>query len=268
MRTAPASAVPIDAPRFVAVFCRPPTSLLCSSGTDDTVTRRAATPARPRRGRPAAWASHDLWPGALIERRHQDQDAGEQREQPTWTRAGRRVRAHLGDARGGQQQGDGQRQQPNAGATADSPRATERNSGTAKNRPACSRYWKKNAVRPARKRRFSRIAGSTSGSPPRASRRSSHARRPRSTPPARTSQIAADRPSHSGAASFGRTNPHSPGGGCRTRSCRARGPTTRCPPGRASRASGSASAIGGTGRGWRSRRGPHRRRPSATRGRW
>src|SRR5438128_411976 len=38
MSTAPASAVPIDAPRLVNVFCRPPTSPLCSSGTDDTVT--------------------------------------------------------------------------------------------------------------------------------------------------------------------------------------------------------------------------------------
>ena len=36
--TAPASAVPIDAPRLVTVFCSPPTSPLCSSGTDETVT--------------------------------------------------------------------------------------------------------------------------------------------------------------------------------------------------------------------------------------
>ena len=38
IRMEPASAVPIEAPRFVAVFCRPPTSGLCSSGTADTVT--------------------------------------------------------------------------------------------------------------------------------------------------------------------------------------------------------------------------------------
>lgn len=31
--TAPASAVPMDAPRLVMVFCNPPTSPLCSSGT-------------------------------------------------------------------------------------------------------------------------------------------------------------------------------------------------------------------------------------------
>ena len=38
MSTAPASAVPIDAPSWVPVFCRPPTSPLFSSGTDETVT--------------------------------------------------------------------------------------------------------------------------------------------------------------------------------------------------------------------------------------
>src|SRR5262249_16999104 len=36
--TEPASAVPIDAPRFVIVFCTPPTSGLRSSGTAETVT--------------------------------------------------------------------------------------------------------------------------------------------------------------------------------------------------------------------------------------
>ena len=36
--TDPASAVPSDAPRFVAVFCRPPTSGLCASETAETVT--------------------------------------------------------------------------------------------------------------------------------------------------------------------------------------------------------------------------------------
>ena len=38
MSTAPASAVPIEAPSWVPVFWIPPTSPLCSSGTADTVT--------------------------------------------------------------------------------------------------------------------------------------------------------------------------------------------------------------------------------------
>jgi hypothetical protein len=36
-------------------------------------------------------------------------------------------------------------------AIADSPSATDKNNGTAKNRPACRRYWKKNAISPPRR---------------------------------------------------------------------------------------------------------------------
>ena len=38
MSTAPARAVPIEAPSWVPVFWSPPTSPLCSSGTAETVT--------------------------------------------------------------------------------------------------------------------------------------------------------------------------------------------------------------------------------------
>src|SRR5664280_1045241 len=38
INTDPISAVPIEAPRLVAVFCRPPTSAVSSSETADTVT--------------------------------------------------------------------------------------------------------------------------------------------------------------------------------------------------------------------------------------
>ena len=38
IRTVPASAVPMEAPRLVTVFWIPPTSPLCEVGTDDTVT--------------------------------------------------------------------------------------------------------------------------------------------------------------------------------------------------------------------------------------
>lgn len=37
MSTDPISAVPREAPRLVAVFCSPPTSALCESGTAETV---------------------------------------------------------------------------------------------------------------------------------------------------------------------------------------------------------------------------------------
>ena len=46
-------------------------------------------------------------------------------------------------------------------AMADSPSATDKNSGTTKNRPACRRYWKKKETRPPRSNLLSSIAGST-----------------------------------------------------------------------------------------------------------
>ena len=64
---------------------------------------------------------------------------------------------------------------------AESPSATERNSGTAKKSPPCRKYWKKNEVSPPRSTGTRRIAGSTSGSEPRASRRFSHSKKSQST---------------------------------------------------------------------------------------
>ena len=75
---------PSDAPRLVAVFCRPPTSPLCSSGTEETVTapscedeRTDAQPGQQHRHR------DDLGAGPGVEREDQRDDAGEQgRETP------------------------------------------------------------------------------------------------------------------------------------------------------------------------------------------
>ena len=47
IRTAPASAVPMEAPRLVTVFCNPPTSPLCSSGTAETVTAPSCEASAP-----------------------------------------------------------------------------------------------------------------------------------------------------------------------------------------------------------------------------
>ena len=55
--TAPASAVPIEAPRLVTVFCRPPTSPVCSSGTAETVTAPSCDARHRRRDRRAAAAT-------------------------------------------------------------------------------------------------------------------------------------------------------------------------------------------------------------------
>ena len=96
-------------------------------------------------------------------------------------------------------------------ATADRPSATDRNSGTTKKIPACTRNRKKNDVTPSRSWMFRSIFGSISAAWPRAIRRFSHiANRPTTTPPASTSQITGESPSHSGAPGLGRTNPHAP----------------------------------------------------------
>ena len=85
-------------------------------------------------------------------------------------------------------------------ATAERPRATDRNSGTTKKIPACTRNKKKNEVTPSRSWMLCSIFGSISAASPRAMRRFSHiANRPTTTQPASTSQITGESPSHSGA---------------------------------------------------------------------
>ena len=94
---------------------------------------------------------------------------------------------------------------------ADRPSATDRNSGTAKNSPPCTKYCAKNAVRPARSCELRRMPGSTSGCPPRASSRFSHFMKTQiTTPPPRISQIVGDRPSHCGWSGLGTTKPQVP----------------------------------------------------------
>jgi hypothetical protein len=96
-------------------------------------------------------------------------------------------------------------------AIAESPSATDRNRGTAKNRPAWARYWKKNDVRPARRVGFQMRSRSTRGVRPRATTWLSHRTNTfRTTTPAAIIQITGDSRSHSGAPSFGITRPHVP----------------------------------------------------------
>ena len=85
---------------------------------------------------------------------------------------------------------------------AESPSATERNSGTTKKSPAWTRYWKKNIVRPPASCRLRSIAGSTSGSPPRASTAALPAEEePEHEQPAeQTSQITGESPNQDGRA--------------------------------------------------------------------
>ena len=99
------------------MFCRPPTSPLCSSGTEETVTLPSCEASAPiaeagEQHRPG----HDLGPGAGVERGDQDDEAGEQREEAEPDDPARRgVGEDLRDPDGGEEQRDRQRQQAHAG---------------------------------------------------------------------------------------------------------------------------------------------------------
>ena len=117
IRTDPASAVPSDAPRLVAVFWSPPTSGLSSSGTADTLTlpsweaRRADAQAQQQQRH-----RHDLGRGVLVDAGEQHDRAGEhrdQREPHDPARVG--VRAKRGIPTAATQQRHRQRQEADAG---------------------------------------------------------------------------------------------------------------------------------------------------------
>ena len=213
MSTAPASAVPIDAPRLVNVFCRPPTSPLCSSGTDDTVTLPSCDANAPT-PRPASSIGQVTISGpapASSAAIMTTMPANRARNPSRTTRRGEAFGNTFGMPAAARSSVIDSGSSRTPVAMADRPSATERNSGTAKNSPACRRYWKKNAVSPPRSVRFRNIAGSISALSPRASQWFSQARNSRSTtPPASTSQTTGDSPIHSGASGFDCTKPHAP----------------------------------------------------------
>ena len=148
----PASAVPIDAPRFVIVFWTPPTSGLCSSGTAETVTAPSCEASAPMPSPTRSIGTKTIsGPGVGVERRR----AG--RPCPRAARAGRARTTSRGETLGKRRgmpiaatssvSESGSSRTPVS--SADSPRQTERYSGTTKKRPACTRYWKKNIDQPA-----------------------------------------------------------------------------------------------------------------------
>ena len=117
MRIAPASAVPIDAPSWVPVFCRPPTSPLCSSGTADTVTLPSCEAIAPS-PEPTSSSGPVMTsgPALMSSRRDQQDQPGEQQQEsgvdhPSRVGVGQQLR----DTGGEQQQRQRQRQQPHAG---------------------------------------------------------------------------------------------------------------------------------------------------------
>ena len=212
IRIDPASAVPTEAPRLVTAFWTPPTSALCSSGTADTVTdpsweasapmpspisrRGMVTISAPASVSRAAIRITDPASSARIPRRTT------RRGETSGRKRGMRIAAASSVSESGRSQAPV--------LSADRPRATDRYSGTTKNTPICTRYWKKNIVSPPVSCLFSSMTGSTSGSPCRFTRRASQRKKSQiSSRPASMSHTTREIPSQDGASGLGWNQPHS-----------------------------------------------------------
>ena len=241
MSTAPASAVPIDAPRFVTVFCSPPTSPLCSSGTDDDGHAPSCDASAPM-PRPASSIGHVTISGPApgVERGDQHDEPGEQREEAELDDPPRRrVREELRDAGRGEQQRDRQRQQPHAGGDRREP---ERDRQEQRDREEQAGLQE---VLEEERGRGRRAAAGCAASPgrraaraPRRCRRLSHARNSQQHDAAAEDQPdrPATGPSHSGAPGLGCTKPHvARAQDAEDDRARGRAPTARCRRGRAAR---------------------------------
>ena len=179
IRSEPASAVPIEAPRFVIVFWTPPTSGAWSSGTAETVTApscEASAPIpRPIRSMGTKTISGPASASSVPSRTTVPASSAS-RPQRTTSRGdtcGRKRGIPIAAASSVTESGSSR----TPVASADRPRQTERKSGTTKKKPAWTRYWKKNIVRPPVSCLFRSIPGLTSGSLPWASRRVSQVKK-------------------------------------------------------------------------------------------
>src|ERR687897_477787 len=209
----PASAVPSDAPRFVMVFWTPPTTGLSSSGTAETVTAPSCEASAPM-PRPTSSIGTNTTSGpasaSSAPRRTMvpaSSDSSPTRTTSRGERCGRKRGIPIAAASSVTE--SGRSRMPVS--IADKPSATERKSGTTKKKPACTRYWKKNMVKPPVSCRLRSIAVRTSGSSPRDPRRACQRKNSQITnrPPS-TSQNVGEMPAHEGPSALGSIQPHSP----------------------------------------------------------
>ena len=214
MSTAPASAVPIDAPSWVPVFWSPPTSPLFSSGTDETVTApswEAIIPSPDPASSNGQVTISGPTPTSSSDGRS-TRPANSVMNPSRTTRRGDAFGRSLGTptANTSRESDSGSSRTPVS--TAEIPSATDRNSGTVKKIPAWMRNMEEEGHDPAAQlevaqhRRVDQRALAALDPPV-----LPHTNRTSTTPPAKISQITGDSPSHSGASGFGRTNPHVPG---------------------------------------------------------
>ena len=212
--TAPASAVPSDAPRLVIVFCTPPTSQALLVGN-----RRHRDAAELRRQPPDADPDeqhrhrHDLAPASRRSRPRARPGPARSSGKPMRDDpARRRVGPHLRHADRRDQQRERQRQQPDAGL--DRRQAERRPTSTAARRRTARLArgtGRRTAIGHPASCRMRSIDGRSSGSRPLASRRASHQKNVDSTAaPTSSSQITGDRLNHDGRRPVGRIQPHVP----------------------------------------------------------
>ena len=194
------------------MFWTPPTSPVCSSGTEETVTLPSCEASAPI-PRPASNIGqvHDLRPSAHVERATMTTMPANNERNPIWTtRRGDRSETASGHPRR-PAASDGQRQQPHAGRDRRQPERHRQEQRHGEEQASLQEVLEEKRDKPAAQdrvpqhRRINQRGGAAR------QRRFSHHKKTRSTtPPARISQITGDNPSHSGAPALGWTKPHVP----------------------------------------------------------
>ena len=152
MRIAPASAVPIDAPSWVPVFCTPPTSPLCSSGTAETVTLPSCEAIAPSPDPMSSSGPVMISGPAPMSSRltSRTRPANSSRKPALTTRRGLASGKSFGTPAANSSSVSDIGSSRTPVSIADSPSATDRNSGTTKNVPACTRNMNRNESTPER----------------------------------------------------------------------------------------------------------------------
>ena len=213
MSTAPASAVPNEAPRFIEVFWSPPTSALRDSSTAETVTAPSwdAMVPMPRPRSSIGIATTPALAVGLIPKISTRVPASikvrPMRTSSFGEPVGKRRGTSMADRRRASESGTSL----TPVARALNSRTTDKKRGMVKKTPACARYWKKNMVMPPTTCRFVSSSGSIRGARFAALSRSSlNARRPSTTAPTSSIQITGEWARMLGSFGLAVIHPHSP----------------------------------------------------------
>ena len=150
IRIEPASAVPSEAPSWVAVFCRPPTSELCSVGTADTVTLPSCDASAPMPSPMMTIGTNTIEESAPTSRLPiSTTSPATSASRPTrTTRRGLACGRNLGTPTAATSSASESGTSRMPVSMGESPSTTERNSGTVKNTPAWIRNRNRKVMSP------------------------------------------------------------------------------------------------------------------------